>query len=118
MITGFDSNSNAIFAKPVPPSSTLRTAGHEPRVACYHSRFRESFRPMKTILRPLACALALASPLHAATIAGKVSFATKRGQNPVAAETLVRLEPLGARAPKGAPGAFQMVTRGKTLIPH
>lgn len=73
---------------------------------------------MKTILCPLACALAVASSLHAATVAGKVTFVTKRGQNPVAAETLVRLEAVGARTPKIAPGTFQMVTRGKMLIPH
>src|SRR5207245_982674 len=42
----------------------------------------------------------------------------KRGQNPVVAETLLRLEPIGAKAPRVAPGTFQMVTRGKMLIPH
>jgi len=73
---------------------------------------------MKTILLSAAGALALASSLSAATVAGKVSFVTKRGQNPIAAETLIRLEPIGSRVPKAAPGKFQMVTRGKMVVPH
>jgi len=73
---------------------------------------------MKSILCSLACALALASSLPAGNVGGKVSFVTKRGQNPIASETIVRLEPVGTRAPKTAPGKFQMVTRGKMVIPH
>ena len=73
---------------------------------------------MKTILFVAACALALAPPLSAADVAGRISFVTKRGQNPVLAETLVRLEPIGVRAPRVAPGRFQMVTRGKMVVPH
>ena len=73
---------------------------------------------MKTILFVAASALALALPLSAAAVAGKVSFVTKRGQNPVLAETLVRLQPVGVRAPRVAPGRFQMVTRGKMVVPH
>ena len=73
---------------------------------------------MKFIIFSLACALALASSISAATVGGKVSFVTKRGQNPVAAETLVRLLPAGSKAPKAAPARFQMVTRGKMLVPH
>lgn len=73
---------------------------------------------MKTIVSSVACVLALASPLSAATVSGKVSFVTKRGQNPVLTETLVRLEPVGVKPPKVAPGRFQMVTRGKMLLPH
>jgi plastocyanin len=73
---------------------------------------------MKTLFSVAAYALALASPLSAGVVAGKVSFVTKRGQNPVVAETLIRLEPLGVRAPKVAPTRFQMVTRGKMLVPH
>ena len=73
---------------------------------------------MKTLLSIAACALALASPLSAAVVAGKVSFVTKRGQNPIVAETLIRLEPVSVRAPKVAPARFQMVTRGKMLVPH
>jgi hypothetical protein len=73
---------------------------------------------MKTILFIAACALALALPLSAAAVAGKVSFVTKRGQNPVLAETVVRLEPVGVRAPRVVPGRFQMVTRGKMVVPH
>jgi plastocyanin len=55
--------------------------------------------------------------LAAATVGGKVSFVTKRGQNPVAAETLVWLEPAGRASARKA-GSFRMVTRGKTLVPH
>src|SRR5581483_10962785 len=77
-----------------------------------------AFRPMKTMFSAAACALALASSLSAATIAGRVTFVTKRGQNPVLNETVVRLEPVGVRAPKVAPARFQMITRGKMLMPH
>jgi hypothetical protein len=73
---------------------------------------------MKTMLSSAACALAFASSLSAATVAGKVTFVTKRGQNPVIGETVVRLEPIGVRAPRIAPGRFQMVTRGKMVLPH
>jgi plastocyanin len=73
---------------------------------------------MKMILASAACVLTLASSLSAATVAGKVSFVTKRGQNPVLAETLVRLEPVGVKTPRVAPGKFQMVTRGKMVLPH
>jgi plastocyanin len=72
---------------------------------------------MKRLL--LAAALAaVALPLVAATVSGKVSFITKRGQNPVANETLVWLEPLAGKTPKKSPATFQMLTRGKALIPH
>jgi hypothetical protein len=73
---------------------------------------------MKTFICSVACALALASSLCAANVGGKVSFVTKRGQNPVVSETLVWLEPVGGRLPKVIPGKFQMVTRGKMVMPH
>ena len=73
---------------------------------------------MKMILASAACVLALGSSLSAATVAGKVTFVTKRGQNPVLAETLIRLEPVGVKLPKLTPGKFQMVTRGKMVLPH
>jgi plastocyanin len=75
-------------------------------------------------MRPLfplaACALVALSalPLDAATVSGKISFVTKRGQNPVVSETVVWLEPAGGRNVKRPPQTFQMMTRGKTLIPH
>jgi hypothetical protein len=59
-----------------------------------------------------------ALPLAAANVTGKIAFVTKRGQNPVPAETLVWLEPLGGKVPRRAPGTFQIVTRNKILIPH
>ncbi len=73
---------------------------------------------MRPIIYSLASMLALASSLSAATISGKMNFVTKRGQNPVVHETLVWLEPVSGKAPKVAPGSFQMVTRGKMLMPH
>jgi plastocyanin len=74
---------------------------------------------MRRVLPPLFGVLAAlaALPLAAATVSGKVSFITKRGQNPVANETLVWLEPAG-RAMRKPPQTFQMMTRGKTLVPH
>jgi hypothetical protein len=70
------------------------------------------------MISTLACAVALASSISAASVVGKVSFVTKRGQNPVVNETLVWLEPVGARVPRTVPGRFQMVTRGKMVVPH
>lgn len=64
------------------------------------------------------CLIFAALPLTAANVTGKVAFVTKRGQNPVAAETLIWLEPLGGKVARRAPETFQMVTRNKTLIPH
>ena len=74
---------------------------------------------MRRSLPLFFCALAAlaALPLAAATVSGKVSFITKRGQNPVANETLVWLEPAG-RAVRKSPQTFQMMTRGKALVPH
>lgn len=65
-----------------------------------------------------ACLLLAASALSAASVTGKVAFVTKRGQNPVPAETLIWLEPLGGKPARRAPGNFQIVTRNKTLVPH
>jgi plastocyanin len=74
---------------------------------------------MKRLPAIIAASFALlALPLAAASITGKINFVTKRGQNPVATETLIRLDPITARAPKRAPGTFQIVTRNKMLIPH
>jgi plastocyanin len=74
---------------------------------------------MRSLFPRIACALAAlaAVPLAAATVSGKVSFVTKRGQNPVANETLIWLEPAGKSVRK-PPQTFQMMTRGKTLVPH
>jgi len=59
-----------------------------------------------------------ALPLAAANVTGKITFVTKRGQNPVPAETLVWVEPVSGRAPRVAPATFQITTRNKTLVPH
>src|SRR5438270_11558593 len=71
-------------------------------------------------LPAIACALAAlaALPLAGANVSGRISFVTKRGQNPVVNETLVWLEPTTGKAPKRAPMTYQMVTRGKALVPH
>lgn len=69
----------------------------------------------------LAAMLVLcAASAQAASVSGRVSFLTKRGQHPVANETLVWLEPASAdvKVPKRPAATFQMVTRGKMLIPH
>jgi len=57
-------------------------------------------------------------PVAAATVSGRVSFASKKGQNPVVTETLVWLEPVGGHLVRRQPATFQMTTRNKTLIPH
>jgi plastocyanin len=63
-------------------------------------------------------ALAAALPLSAANVTGKVSFVSKRGQNPVTAETLVWVEPVSGKTPRLTPGTFHITTRNKTLVPH
>ena len=74
---------------------------------------------MKRLPAFFAVLFAIAAlPLAAANVTGKIAFVTKRGQNPVPAETLVWLEPLGGKVPRRAPGTFQIVTRNKILIPH
>jgi plastocyanin len=62
--------------------------------------------------------LAFAMPAGAATVSGKVSFVSKRGQNPTIGETVVSLEPASGKVIRKSPATFQMMTRGKMLIPH
>jgi plastocyanin len=74
---------------------------------------------MKRLLVVACIVAATATELFAGGVTGRVSFVTKRGQNPIINETLVWLEPAGAaRIPKKAPATFTMTTRGKALIPH
>ena len=75
---------------------------------------------MRRPLPLLACTVLtlVAFPLAAATVSGKITFVTKRGQNPVASETLVWLEPTGGKNMKRPPATYQMMTRGKALVPH
>lgn len=64
------------------------------------------------------CAI-VSSDLEAASVAGKVSFVTKRGQRPNVNETIVWLEPAGpSKVPARAPETARMLTRSKTLMPH
>lgn len=73
----------------------------------------------RLLLCGAAVALLSATGLNAASLSGRVSFQTKRGQNPAVNETLVWLEPQGnVRVTRRPPAKFQMVTRGKLLIPH
>ncbi len=74
---------------------------------------------MKRLLPLTTLAIALFGGwLEAAPVTGSVSFVTKRGQHPIAGETLVWLEPVGARAQRRTPETVHMTTRSKTLIPH
>jgi plastocyanin len=74
---------------------------------------------MKRMFSLVACTVALAvGSASSATISGKVSFVTKRGQRPVVNETVVSLEPTSGKTPKLIPMTYQMVTRGKTVVPH
>lgn len=72
---------------------------------------------MKRLLTAAAAAVLVTSGLGAATINGKVSFLTKRGQRPVVTETMIWLEPQG-KAPKKAASTFAMTTRSKEFLPH
>jgi plastocyanin len=75
-------------------------------------------------MKPLALfaafgSLLLPAALSAATVTGTVVFASKRGQSPTPAETLVWLEPVGQKLSSHRPAAtFQMLTRGKSITPH
>jgi plastocyanin len=65
----------------------------------------------------LLLAVLIPVTLSAATVSGKVAFVAKRGQHPIATDTLVWLESAGKTTARRA-AAFQMVTRGKALVPH
>lgn len=73
---------------------------------------------MRSFLAAAGLSLLLTSGLNAATVAGIVTFETKRGQKPNPAETLVWLDPLGAKPAKKAATTATMTTRGKTVLPH
>ena len=79
---------------------------------------------MKRLLSLGVCVLLTAGELDAATINGKVSFVTKRGQRPVVQETLIWLEPVAGTKTatsvvrKPQPAKVEMTTRGKMLMPH
>lgn len=75
---------------------------------------------MKQLPLVLAALVLCAATAQAASLNGRVSFMTKRGQRPVPNETLVWLEPVSTdmKVPKRAPATFQMMTRGKMLMPH
>jgi plastocyanin len=72
---------------------------------------------MRRFLTAVALFGLVCSDVYAATVNGKVTFLTKRGQRPILEETLVSLEPVGG-APKRAAATFTMTTRGKAFVPH
>src|SRR5260370_21154355 len=90
--------------------------GGRPASVCYHLQFRGALEMNR--LLTIGCAVAIAAgTAMAANLAGKVSFLSKRGQNPNAAETLVWLDPASGHAPHRPAATFQMVTRNKMLVP-
>lgn len=73
---------------------------------------------MKRTGAVLCLLLGYAASLSSATVTGKVSFVTKRGQKPVPAETVVWLEPSQGKHVRRPAGTFTMSTRDKKLTPH
>src|SRR5258708_18103837 len=65
----------------------------------------------------LLLALFIPGTLAAATVVDKVALVARRGQHPIATDTLVWLESVGKSASRH-PASFQMVPRGKALVPH
>jgi plastocyanin len=75
---------------------------------------------MKRLPIAIVAMLFLSAPVFAATLNGKISFVSKRGQTPVVNETLVWLEPVTAvkTSQKRPPATTQVTTRSKSLVPH
>ena len=73
---------------------------------------------MKRLLLAVTGLMFLPAFLPAATVNGHIAFVSRRGQSPLANETLVWLEPMSGRAPRKTSGHFQLLTRGKMLVPH
>lgn len=71
---------------------------------------------MKTLGFSLSVLLLAAAEAVAATVTGSVSFVSRRGQAPVARETVVWLEAASLTRPSAENA--QMITRNKTLFPH
>lgn len=65
----------------------------------------------------VAAVFLYAATAAAATVSGTVALVQRRGQKVVIAESLVWLEPESAAEPR-KPETVQMLTRGKTLLPH
>lgn len=72
---------------------------------------------LKRISIAVATAVLFTVTSFAATVSGTVGFVQRRGQKVAPAESLVWLEPESAASAK-KPETVQMLTRGKTLIPH
>ena len=73
---------------------------------------------MKRLLLAATSLMFLPAILPAATVNGHIAFVSKRGQSPLPNETLVWLEPASGRVPHKTAGHFQLLTRGKMLVPH
>jgi plastocyanin len=72
----------------------------------------------RTIAAAFLASAVLCLDATAAVVSGHVAFATRRGQRPDPAQTVVSLEPLTSKAPRKNTGTVQMMTRGKALLPH
>ncbi|HEY0141299.1 MAG TPA: hypothetical protein VGF48_10410 [Thermoanaerobaculia bacterium] len=72
----------------------------------------------RSVLVATGLVFLLTLDLGAATVAGKVAFASKRGQKPAINETLVWLDPLGAKPARKPAATVSMTTRNKTVFPH
>src|SRR5258708_19582253 len=64
----------------------------------------------------LLLALFIPGTLAAATVGGKVAFVAKRGQHPIATDTLVWLAPVG-KSPPPHPAPFLTSHPGKPPVP-
>jgi len=76
---------------------------------------------MKRLPIAIVAILFCSAPLFAASLTGKISFVSKRGQTPTVNETLVWLEPAaGAKVAAKRPVATptQLTTRSKAVVPH
>ena len=74
---------------------------------------------MKRLLVASSLVLMVAAgDVSAAAIHGQIKFVTKRGQRPVVSETVVWLEPIGAKTAPPPPATLEMATRNKSLFPH
>jgi plastocyanin len=76
---------------------------------------------MRRFLLAFAFSAVVCSELYGSAVQGKITFLTKRGQHPMAAETLVWLDaidPKTAAHKATQVGSFQMTTRNKSFLPH
>lgn len=74
---------------------------------------------MRRFFTAAACAfLVFTADAIAAPVTGSIAFATRRGQKPVNAETIIWMDPIDGRAPRRQASNAQVATRGKALLPR